>query len=276
MKRPSVPFGALQLGVGISVAGALLVYMRLLHWIPAVTEALGGLGSWPRAVALMFGVSATVLLLTTLLFGAQFPFVARAVVDSVDTVGRRIAVAYTLNTLGSILGAVAIGFFLLPAIGMGGSFLVLIGLNLAIGAALIISEASRRTGLAAGALAAAGLAAAIVAIPSEPFKQVFLERYGKLLMYREQVTDTVMVTEDAERRTAHPLRRRAGDRGHRELPGGSQLRPPRPAVPPRSTADPQHLLRRRQLALLGRPVSGEADRPGGAEPGRGVRGASLP
>jgi spermidine synthase len=197
VKRPSVPFGALQLGVGISVAGALLVYMRLLHWVPAVTEAFGGLDSWPRAVALMFGVSATVLLLTTLFFGAQFPFVARAVVDSVHTVGRRIAVAYTLNTAGSILGALAIGFFLLPAIGMGGSFLVLIGLNLAIGAVLIISEASRRTGVVAAALAAAGLAAAIVAIPSEPFKQVFLERYGKLLLYREQVTDTVMVTEDA-------------------------------------------------------------------------------
>ncbi len=85
MKRPSIPFGALQLGVGISVAGALLVYMRLLHWVPAVTEALGGLGSWPRAVALMFGVSATVLLVTTLLFGAQFPFVARSVVDSVNS-----------------------------------------------------------------------------------------------------------------------------------------------------------------------------------------------
>ena len=39
VKRPSVPFGALQLGVGISVACALLTYMRLLHWIPAVTEA---------------------------------------------------------------------------------------------------------------------------------------------------------------------------------------------------------------------------------------------
>jgi spermidine synthase len=33
-------------------------------------------------------------------------------------------------------------------------------------------------------------------LPPDHFEQVFLARYGKLLMYREQVTDTVMVTED--------------------------------------------------------------------------------
>lgn len=196
VRRPIVHFGVLQLGVGLSVVSALLIYMRLLHWLPTVTDALGGLGSWPRAVGLMFGVSAISLLATTLLFGAQFPFVARSVVESLSSVGRRIAVAYSLNTLGSILGAVAVGFFLLPTIGMGGSFLVLIGINLAVGAVLVLAGGRRSVGIVAAALATAGLAGAVAVIPSEPFKKVFLERYGKLLLYREQVTDIVMVTED--------------------------------------------------------------------------------
>ena len=195
-RRPMVVFGLLQVGVGVTVVIALLIYMQLLDWLPAASAALGGLGSWPRAVGMMFSVSAVVLLATTLLFGAQFPFVARAVVDSVRTVGRRIAVAYTLNTVGSSLGALTVGFYLLPTIGMSGSFLFLIAVNLVVGVALASIGSERRSHVPAIAVAVATMIGAIALIPPEPFKQIFLDRYGKLLMYREQVTDIVMVTED--------------------------------------------------------------------------------
>jgi spermidine synthase len=195
-RRPLAGFGWLQLGVGLSVVAALLLYLRLYRWLPRMAEAMGGLGSWGHAVALIFGVAMLTLLGTTLLFGAQFPFVARSVVDSVESAGRRIASAYALNTLGSIAGALAVGFLLLPALGLRGAFLVLIAINLAVGAALVAAASPARARAAAGALAVAGLALALLAVPPRPFEGVFRERYGKLLLYREQVTDIVMVTED--------------------------------------------------------------------------------
>ncbi len=196
IRRPVALLGVVQIAIGISVVAALLLYMRLLHWIPAVATTLGGLGSWPRVVALIFGVAGLTLLITTLLFGATFPLVARAVVESLHTVGRRIALAYTLNTAGSILGALGVGFALLPAIGMRGSFVVLIAVNLAVGAVLVLRFAPRRTALPYAVLAALAAVATFVVLPADLFEQVYLQRYGKLLMYREQVTDIVMVTED--------------------------------------------------------------------------------
>jgi len=112
-------------------------------------------------------------------------------------VGRRIALAYTVNTLGAIAGALSVGFLLLPALGLRGSFLTLVGLNLLTGALLVFAAGARRAARAAAGLAIVAFAAALFLIPSRLFEAMFTERYGKLLLYREQITDTVMVTQDA-------------------------------------------------------------------------------
>ena len=195
-RRPLAIFGWLELGIGASVVLGLLVYTQLLDWIPAAVEVAGGLGSWPRAVTLMFAVTAVTLLATTLLFGATFPFVACAVVESVDAVGRRIAGAYVLNTAGSILGALLVGFVLLPGVGLRGSFAALVAANLLLGAALV-RMATPGHARRALAVAVAAFAALLALVPSQLFRAIFEERYGKLLLYREQVTDIVMVTQDA-------------------------------------------------------------------------------
>jgi spermidine synthase len=170
--------------------------MRLLDWIPAAVTALGGLASWGRALTQIFSVAFVILFATTLLFGATFPFVARAVVASADQVGPRIAFAYTMNTLGAIAGALVVGFLLLPALGLRGTFLSLVGLNLLVGALLMIAADPQRWALRAGAGAAVVFAAALALVPPRLFEETFVRRYGKLLLYREQITDTVMVTED--------------------------------------------------------------------------------
>jgi spermidine synthase len=198
--HPLFWLGVAELLIGICTIVALLVYMQLLHWIPAVAEALGGLGSWGRVIALIFGVSGITLLPTTLLFGATFPFVVRGVVESVEVVGRRVALAYVVNTIGSILGALGVGFLLLPNFGLQGTFVALIAVNLSVGGALALFAAPPRAMVPVASVAVLGLAAAVVLLPSQLFYDIYGERYGKILMYREQVTDTVMVTEDANGR----------------------------------------------------------------------------
>jgi spermidine synthase len=194
-RNPLAVLGVIQIAIALSVLLALLVYPALLVGIPAAAAAAGGLGSWGRAIALIFAVSGVTLLATTLLFGAAFPFVARALVDAVGVVGRRVAIAYTANTLAAIAGAVAVGFWLLPALGLRGAFLVLVAGNAAAGAALLFAAAPRRDALVAAGVAAAGVVLALAAIPRDLFRHTFEARFGKLLMYREQTTDIVMVTE---------------------------------------------------------------------------------
>ncbi|MCP5068577.1 MAG: hypothetical protein GY946_18605 [bacterium] len=210
-RRPLFAFGLLELAIGASVIVSLLIYMNLLDWIPAVTAATGGLQSWYRAVAMIFGVAVVTMLVTTTLFGATFPYVARAVVERVDHIGHRIATAYAVNTVGAILGSVIVGFILLPSLGLRDSFAVLILMNLALGALLVAcrnagDQPTTDSGIASDVFGPAGITAIGVAIalaastfillPQDLFKDIYAERYHKLLMYREQVTDIVMVTED--------------------------------------------------------------------------------
>jgi spermidine synthase len=195
VRRPLLAFGIIQLAIAVSVVCSLLLYMNFLDWIPIIASAVGGIASWPRAVALIFGIAMTAMLVTTLLFGATFPFMARAVVESMDHVARRIAMAYTVNTVGAILGAVVVGFVMLPGLGLRGSFVALVLTSLALGLVLVLRTAPRYS-LAATAVALATAASAFLLLPPDLFRSIYEERYHKLLMYREQITDIVMVTED--------------------------------------------------------------------------------
>jgi len=195
--RPLLALGLIEILIGLSVVGGLALFARFDRLVPAAAAAMGGLGSWPRVVCLIFGEAGAALLATTLLFGATFPLVVRLVVDRLDGVGARIGAAYVANTLGAIAGAVGVGFVLLPALGMRGAFVALVLVNLVVGAGLVLAAAPRGAGAVAAALAAVAAGLTLALVPPSLFEQSFVRRFGPLLFYREEVTDTVMVTQDA-------------------------------------------------------------------------------
>jgi len=195
-KEPRLVFGRIQIAIASCVLLSLALYTQLLHWMPIIAESIGGLESWWRVMVLIFSVTFLTLFATTFLFGATFPFVTRAIVESQAVVGRRVAQAYSINTLGSIVGSVTIGFLLLPWLGMAGTFALLILVNLAIGSFFAVRAVEGMARAATLAALGVGVLLAVFAIPGDLFKSIFAERYGTLLMYKEQVTDIVMVTED--------------------------------------------------------------------------------
>jgi predicted membrane-bound spermidine synthase len=194
VRRPLVAIGLLQFGIAATVLGALFVYSGFEHWIPELVDRLGGIPSWPRAVVLLFAEASLTMLATTVLFGAIFPLVVRAVVQSLGHVGRRIGAAYAANTVGSILGTLSMGFVLLPTLGVRDAFLALMLCNAAVGGLLLGSELRglRRALVFAGTVAT--LATFPLVVPPDFFRRGFENRYGELLFYREEVTDTIMVT----------------------------------------------------------------------------------
>jgi spermidine synthase len=146
-------------------------------------------------IALIFGQASSTMLVTTLLLGAMFPLVAKTVVDSLGQVSRRIGTVYVGNTLGSIAGSLVVGFGLLPLLGLRGSFLALVALNLCVGVAVTVIAASRDVGRAVAVAGAAALGLAFLVVPPRLFESQYATRFGTLRFYREDVTDTVMVTE---------------------------------------------------------------------------------
>jgi spermidine synthase len=195
LRSPHLALAALQLLIALSVIVGLRVFMSFERLVPAASQALGGLDSWPRVLTLIFTEAALTMLATTLLLGAMFPLVVRLAVDRPDAVGRSVGIVYVANTLGCIAGSLVTGFIALPALGVRGGFLALMHLNLGIAAVLALREQRTPQAVAIAAAAAVSSVLAITLLPATLFPDGFAARFGRILFYREEVTDTVMVTE---------------------------------------------------------------------------------
>lgn len=85
--------------------------------------------------------SAALLFVPVFLMGATLPLLGKYVNRELRVQGRRIALLYSLNTIGAVLGCFSAGFFLLPTLGYNATTYVGAGLNIGIGViALLMSR----------------------------------------------------------------------------------------------------------------------------------------
>lgn len=133
-----------ELGIGITGILSVPVIYRLPEAYLILYRALhlhSGLFYAGQAL-----LCALVMLPPTLLMGATFPLVSRALTSNLDEMGRRVASAYTINTLGAMVGSVLAGFALIPAIGLQGTAVAAGAINLLAGVAVLIASGRRPGG----------------------------------------------------------------------------------------------------------------------------------
>lgn len=125
-------FALAQLGSG------LLAYVafRAADRLPDLAHAVGANPASPAPGAAAAGI---VLLPVTLCIGATFPFAVRLLTQDADEAASVSGRVYAWNTVGSIVGAIVAGFFLLPLLGLENTALVgvLASLTLAVIAAWV-------------------------------------------------------------------------------------------------------------------------------------------
>jgi len=88
------------------------------------------------------------MILPTFCLGATFPLVSKIYTQSVSKVGRSIGLAYTINTIGAVLGSFCAGFLIIPLVGKETGLSLVVGLQLL--ASLVIAVfifAKNRKGL---------------------------------------------------------------------------------------------------------------------------------
>jgi spermidine synthase len=142
------------------------VVIAAAHPLLAATYA-DGAGAWfgPTRVAIAFAAVAV----PTLAMGATFPFAVRA--SSGRTEHRPLrssaGAVYAANTIGAAVGAAVTGFVLLPALGLRGTTLVGVGINLIVAAGFWML-ARRAPAPGAPALSAPALKAPDALAPSAP------------------------------------------------------------------------------------------------------------
>jgi spermidine synthase len=145
-------FGIAQVGTAIFAFGAF----QLADQLPALARALGASPSNLAPGALLAG---GIMLPMTLCIGASFPFAVRLFARDAEEATAGSARVYAWNTLGSILGSVGTGFFLLPALAFEGTMFagVAVNLGLALAAATLARPLQRRLAVVSVALLATAL-----------------------------------------------------------------------------------------------------------------------
>ncbi len=120
-----MPLARVQLGIGLAGLASLYLFGGIAH-VPQPSLQSGTHLHWLIITPLvLLGPMA-------LLWGATFPVAVRCYAGSAERAGRDVSVLYVFNTLGSILGASAAGFWLIGRFGVSYS-----ATGLAVAAALL-------------------------------------------------------------------------------------------------------------------------------------------
>ncbi len=194
-RNPAIAFGIVEVAVGLSVVGSVLVLAELARTHHAFGILRMGGGDLLHNRGASFLQAASTLLLPTLLLGATFPLVTRLLVRSTKDASRSIGRLYFYNTIGAVAGSLLAGFVLVPTLGTARSFALAAGANVAIGL-LLFSVAGRRRVWIPAAVAVLGLTVAGIA-RTDPaiFARTFNIGHdeSRLVDFREGVTGTVTI-----------------------------------------------------------------------------------
>src|SRR5215468_10512498 len=139
-------YGILEIGIGAysAVIPGLLWFSSFLYL--GLDRLLSF--SYDAFSFVQFLVVFAVLLVPTTLMGGTLPVLSQALVRSERGLGRMVGTLYAVNTFGAVLGVVAAGYVLLPALGNRGAIAVAGLLNVAVGLAALAYGRSLRAAAA--------------------------------------------------------------------------------------------------------------------------------
>ncbi|MCL4859037.1 MAG: fused MFS/spermidine synthase, partial [Caldilineaceae bacterium] len=188
-------FATLQLAVALSA----LLTLYIFWWLPnrVTIESVFGGYSIPNLILFEFLLGFMTLLIPTTLLGMTFPVaVSLYTQEEAGQVGRRIGVLNALNTAGAVLGSLAVGFALIPLLGLQWTAIALSLLNLAVGVwAWLHGEAQTGRRLTTPAVAGALFVALALLLPPGYYLGFRADPPDNMIFYAEGVETTVAVFE---------------------------------------------------------------------------------
>lgn len=138
IKRPFRAYGVLELGIAIYAVVVPLLFSLVDNLYAAIWQQFQ-----PGFFAFSlwrFVLSCLMLLIPTTMMGATLPILAAALLRSPAFRSTSVTRLYNCNLFGAILGTLAAGFFLLPALGVRGTIYTAALLNVLIALVAIISD----------------------------------------------------------------------------------------------------------------------------------------
>jgi len=128
VKDPVGLLTLIQFGTGLGSLIILLIFPLLPRIYSFIVKILGGGSS-----ILIFILSFVLMLIPTFLMGGTLPLISKIYIKERQKIAIGFSQLYALNTLGGVIGAGIVGYFLIRAIGIRSSQLLAILINLGCG-----------------------------------------------------------------------------------------------------------------------------------------------
>lgn len=164
LRRPLTAFGWAELALAATMAGSMWFY----YYLPYGFAKLAGMlvrreDTYPLYEFLQAATCFTIMLAPTICLGVTLPLVSRIATAELARTGRSVGAVFSINTVGTVLGAALTGLWLMPTLGLAPTLMLGIGINTAIGLAILGRKhwPERRGWILAGS--AAGLVLLLVA-----------------------------------------------------------------------------------------------------------------
>lgn len=143
---------AVQVGIALLSYGLLFTfpelpfaYVQAFTWMEDAAVAMNAGGSPLSVWAVSLILAAAIMTPPAVLMGIAFPLAVRAVVGEAGDLGRPVGRIYAFNTAGSVIGAAAAGFILLPWFEITGTVLIAALANMAAAAVAVLAVPKSNT-----------------------------------------------------------------------------------------------------------------------------------
>ncbi|MHC1766935.1 MAG: fused MFS/spermidine synthase [Verrucomicrobiia bacterium] len=139
LRRTLTAFAWAEIGLAFSLFVSMFFYQYLSFWFVRLAGLLARREeAYPIYEFLQASICFGVMLIPTICLGMTLPLVSRIATVELSRAGRSVGRVFAINTLGTVLGAVTTGLWLMPQIGLARTFAVGIALNAMIGVAALM------------------------------------------------------------------------------------------------------------------------------------------
>jgi spermidine synthase len=133
----------------LSLAGTIFASMFFYEWLPYWFVKLAGLlarqeEAYPLYALLQMLICFLVMFVPTIFLGMTLPLASRVATLQLAETGRSVGRVYAVNTVGTVLGTVFTGLWLMPSLGLARTLALGVILNFLIGIIILFRRSSGR------------------------------------------------------------------------------------------------------------------------------------
>lgn len=152
-------FAVAELALAATVFASMFFYELLPFWFLKLASLLARRPeAYPLYELFQALICFGVMFVPTVCLGLTLPLVSRIATAELSRTGRSVGKVFAVNTLGTVLGTVATGLWLMPQLGLAQTFGVGVALNAGIGLAILMRDRLRWSHFVLAPLGVAALA----------------------------------------------------------------------------------------------------------------------